>query len=131
MGVTVMLNRLAPEERERTPGYRSPVVGSRTFGVDVIAAAPGPIRIRFAARASMTMGLAQTRHDVAGPTLDALGRRGTVRPGGLSKLLEVALMSLPRRGRVRMMGVRHGRNDKEHDNTRSVPSAGISHERRR
>jgi hypothetical protein len=77
----------------------------RPFGVDVIASAPGPIRSGFAARASMTMGLAQTPHDVAGPTLDALGRRGTVRPGWLSKLLEVALMFLTRRGRVRVMGV--------------------------
>lgn len=77
----------------------------KPFGVDVIASAPGPIRSGFAARASMTMGLAQTPKDVAGPTLGALGRRGTVRPGWLSKLLEAALMFLPRRGRVRMMGV--------------------------
>jgi len=77
----------------------------RPLGVDVIASASGPIRSGFAARASMTMSLAQTPHDVAGPTLAALGRRGTVRPGWLSKFLEVALMFLPRRGRVRMMGV--------------------------
>jgi len=77
----------------------------RPLGVDVIASAPGPIRSGFAARASMTMSLAQTPHDVAAATLGALGRRGTVRPGWLSKFLEVSLMCLPRRGRVRIMGV--------------------------
>jgi len=53
----------------------------------------------------MTMGLTQTPNDVAGATLAALGRRGTVRPGWLTKFLEFALMFLPRYGRVRMMGV--------------------------
>ena len=77
----------------------------KPLGVDVIACAPGPIRSGFAARASMTMGLAQTPHDVAGPTLAALGRHGTVRPGWLSAFLEAALMFLPRRGRVRMMAI--------------------------
>jgi len=74
-------------------------------GVDVVASAPGPIRSGFGARASMTMGLAQTPRDVAAATLHALGRRGTVRPGWLSKFLEAALMFMPRWGRVRMMGV--------------------------
>lgn len=74
-------------------------------GVDVIASAPGPIRSGFAGRAAMTMGLAQTPQDVAGATLSALGRRGTIRPGWLAKFLEFALMFLPRFGRVRMMGV--------------------------
>jgi short-subunit dehydrogenase len=77
----------------------------RPHGVDVIASAPGPIRSGFAARASMTMGLAQTPREVAGATLAALGRTGTVRPGWLSKFLEFSLMFLPRWGRVRMMGV--------------------------
>ena len=77
----------------------------KPFGVDVVASAPGPIRSGFAARASMTMGLAQTPREVAGATLAALGRTGTVRPGWLSKLLEFSLMFLPRWGRVRVMGV--------------------------
>lgn len=74
-------------------------------GVDVVASAPGPIRSGFGARAAMTMGMAQTPAAVAQATLDALGRRGTVRPGWLSKLLELSLAFLPRWGRVRMMGV--------------------------
>jgi len=74
-------------------------------GVDVVASAPGPIRSGFGARAAMTMGLAQTPAAVAQATLDALGKRGTVRPGWLSKFLELSLAFLPRWGRVRMMGV--------------------------
>jgi uncharacterized protein len=95
--------------------------------VDVVAAAPGPIRSGFAARASMTMGLAQTPRDVAGATLRALGRSGTVRPGWLSKLLEFALMVLPRWGRVRMMGVvMAGMSRRDADPARPVPRRGVS-----
>lgn len=77
----------------------------RPFGVDVIACAPGPIRSGFGQRANMTMGLAQTPAAVAQATLDTLGKQGTVRPGWLSKLLELSLALLPRWGRVRMMGI--------------------------
>jgi short-subunit dehydrogenase len=103
----------------------------RPLGVDVIASAPGPIRSGFAARASMTMGLAQTPQDVAGPTLAALARRGTVRPGWLSKFLEVALRFLPRRGRVRMMGVVMAGMTKRMTTPQSVQSVGVSREDRR
>lgn len=72
-------------------------------GIDVLAVAPGPIASGFAARAGMTMGLAQTPDVVARGALAALGRTGTVRPGWLSKALEAALMPLPRRWRTRMM----------------------------
>jgi len=72
-------------------------------GVDVVASAPGPIHSGFAARAAMTMGKAQPPAAVARATLAALGRRGTVRPGWLSKVLEGSLSMLPRRGRVRML----------------------------
>lgn len=74
-------------------------------GVDVLASAPGPVHSGFAARASMTMGFAQTPTEVARATLAALGKQGTVRPGLLAKLLEFSLQFLPRWGRVRMMGV--------------------------
>jgi short-subunit dehydrogenase len=77
----------------------------RPHGVDVLATAPGPVRSGFAARAAMTMSLAQTPEEVAVGTLRALGRRRTVRPGLLAKLLELSLKLLPRWGRVRMMAV--------------------------
>jgi short-subunit dehydrogenase len=75
----------------------------KAMDVDVVASAPGPIRSGFGARASMTMGMAQEPSVVAEATLNALGRRCTVRPGWLAKALELSLKPLPRWGRVRMM----------------------------
>jgi len=74
-------------------------------GIDVLAVAPGPVRSGFAARARMTMTMAQTPADVATVIGKAVRRRtrGTVRPGFLSKFLEASLALLPRFGRVRMM----------------------------
>lgn len=74
------------------------------LGVDVLASAPGPTNSGFAARAGMRMGLALNPHDLALPTLTALGRRSTVLPGRLSKLLTYSLVPLPRWARVRIMG---------------------------
>ncbi len=74
-------------------------------GVDVVASAPGPVSTGFGARAGMSMGKAASPRTVARGTLAALGRRGTVRPGFLAKLLGWSLALLPRWGRVRVMGV--------------------------
>ena len=73
------------------------------FGIDVIAAAPGPVRSGFAARARMTLGAADTPDAIAVGTLEALGKRRSVRPGRVSKLLGYALSGLPRWARVRVM----------------------------
>lgn len=83
-------------------GIRSEV---RPRGVDVIACAPGPIQSGFGARANMKMGMAGRADMVARETLRALGRRGIVPPGFLSKFLEFSLALLPRWGRVRMMSL--------------------------
>lgn len=72
-------------------------------GVDVVSSAPGPAHTGFAARAGMRMGKAMTPDAVAGPTLAALGRRCTVRPGFLTKFLSYSLATLPRWARVRVM----------------------------
>lgn len=74
------------------------------LGVDVVVSAPGPVHSGFAARAHMRMGMGLMPKDVARETLDALGRRTTVRPGWLSKVLEASLAPLPRSARVRVMG---------------------------
>lgn len=74
-------------------------------GVDVLVVAPGPVASGFAARARMRMGRAASPVVVARGALDALGRRGLVRPGGLSKLLGWSLATLPRAGRTRVMGL--------------------------
>lgn len=73
------------------------------LGVDVLASAPGPVDSGFAARAGMRMGRALEPAEVAGPTLDALGRRSTVLPGALTKVLSYSLAPLPRWARVRVM----------------------------
>ena len=65
-------------------------------GVDVLSCAPGPVRSGFAARADMVMGAAVTPDVVAREALNSLGRKGTVVPGGLSKLLTYALTPLRR-----------------------------------
>jgi hypothetical protein len=74
------------------------------LGVDVLTAAPGPTDSGFAARADMKLGVALKPEDIAQPILAALGRRSTVLPGFLSKLLTYSLMPLPRSARVRIMG---------------------------
>ena len=73
------------------------------LGLDVIASAPGPIRSGFEARANMQMAQALPPEVVARVTMQALGRRTTVRPGWLSKLLGWSLATLPRWGRVRVI----------------------------
>ena len=72
-------------------------------GVDVIVVAPGPIRSGFEARANLRMSMGQTPDVVARETLRKLGHATTVRPGWLAKLLELALVTLPRWGRTRVM----------------------------
>jgi uncharacterized protein len=73
-------------------------------GVDVVAAAPGPINTGFAARAKLNMAQSLEPDVVAKQTLAALGRHGTVRPGWLSKLLGWSLATAPRWMRVKIMG---------------------------
>jgi short-subunit dehydrogenase len=77
----------------------------RAFGVDVLSVAPGPVGTGFAARAGMQMGKAETPETIARGSLAALGRRTTVRPGFLAKILGWSLATLPRRGRVRVLGL--------------------------
>ena len=75
----------------------------KPFGVDVLSAAPGPVNSGFADRANMQMGAALTPEGISGPILKALGRKGTVLPGFLTKFLVYSLRTLPRWGKVRVM----------------------------
>ena len=74
------------------------------LGIDVLACAPGPVTSGFGARADMKMSMAIPVEAVAMPTLRALGRQTTVRPGWLSWLLELSLATLPRWGRSFILG---------------------------
>lgn len=82
-------------------GLRAELAAS---GVDVIASAPGPVHTGFARRADLRMAQAARPDAVAAATLAALGHGSTVRPGGLAKLLGWSLATLPRSGRVHIMG---------------------------
>jgi short-subunit dehydrogenase len=73
-------------------------------GVDVLASAPGPVHSGFAARADMVMSAAVSPILVARLSLNALGKQGTVVPGGLSKLLTYSLIPLPRSLRSFILG---------------------------
>lgn len=75
----------------------------KPFGVSVISSAPGPVHSGFAERAGMKMSMAALPHQVARATLNALGRRATIRPGFVSKFLGWSLSTAPRWLRVRMM----------------------------
>lgn len=73
-------------------------------GVDVLAAAPGPVATGFGARARMRMEGADEAGVVAGEILAALGRRNLSRPGPRGRGKALALGFLPRALRVRVMG---------------------------
>ncbi|MGD1934768.1 MAG: SDR family NAD(P)-dependent oxidoreductase [Candidatus Phaeomarinobacter sp.] len=92
----------------------------KPLGVDVISSAPGPVRSGFADRADMKMGMAQSPRSVARGTIRALGRKGTVRPGFLSRFLAASLATVPRAGRVRIMALIMGGMTSHQDDTHST-----------
>ncbi|EKS36761.1 SDR family NAD(P)-dependent oxidoreductase [Afipia broomeae] len=76
----------------------------RAFGVDVLSCAPGPVDSGFALRANMRMGATDSPPQIATESLAALGRRRTVVPGRVGKMLTRSLSLLPRQSRVGIMG---------------------------
>jgi len=72
-------------------------------GIDVMSAAPGPVKTGFSERADMKMGTALSPKQVAVPIIKAIGRRSSVFPGFLTKLLAYNLRLLPRWGKIRVM----------------------------
>lgn len=75
----------------------------KPYGVDVLAAAPGPVESGFSQRANMKMGMYMTPTQIGVPILRALGRKTTVLPGLLTKLLVYSLRTVPRWGKVKIM----------------------------
>jgi len=72
-------------------------------GVDVLAAAPGPVDSGFSQRANLRMSMSMTPAQVGVPILKALGRKTTVLPGALTKLLVYSLRTVPRWAKVKIM----------------------------
>lgn len=75
----------------------------KPMGIDLLVAAPGPVHTGFASRAGMHMKQALQPSAVAKASLQQLGKRATLLPGWLSKLLYFSLALLPRAGKVRIM----------------------------
>lgn len=75
----------------------------KSCGVDVLAAAPGPVESGFSQRANMRMSMSLTPAQVGVPILSALGRKTTVLPGLLTKFLVYALRTVPRWGKIKIM----------------------------
>lgn len=75
----------------------------RPLGIDVLALAPASVDSGFAARANLKMKGALKPADAGAPILSALGRRPSVLPGFLSKLLVNSLRTAPRGLKVRIM----------------------------
>lgn len=113
-GIILMSSLVAFQGVPRAANYAATKAFIQTFaeglqhelaphGVDVLASAPGPVESGFNARANMRSSMAVSSAEVARGTLQALGRRVTVRPGFLSAFLEATLAPLPRWVRVRIM----------------------------
>lgn len=77
----------------------------KPLGVDVLAAAPGPVESGFGKRANMRMDMYLTPEKIGVPILKALGRKQTVLPGFLTKFLTYSLRTVPRWGKVRIMKI--------------------------
>lgn len=75
----------------------------KPFGVDILAAAPGPVESDFAQRANMQMSMSLKPAEVGVPILKALGRKTTVLPGLLTKMLVYSLRTVPRWGKIKIM----------------------------
>lgn len=75
----------------------------KPYGVDVLAAAPGPVESGFSQRANLKMSMFMRPSQVGVPILKALGRKTTVLPGFLTKFLVYSLRTVPRWGKVKIM----------------------------
>ncbi len=73
-------------------------------GIDVLAAAPGPVASGFADRANMKMDMSLRSEDIGVPIIQAIGRKSTILPGILTKVLVYNLRMTPRWGKIRIMG---------------------------
>jgi short-subunit dehydrogenase len=75
----------------------------KPHGVDVLAAAPGPVASGFEKRANMKMGNALKPAELSVPILKALGRKTNVLPGLLTKVLTYSIRATPRRAKIQIM----------------------------
>ncbi len=76
----------------------------KAVGVDVLVAAPGPVRTGFGERARLRVKDADEPGAVARDILEALGKKVVMTPGAHARRLTAALSTLPRGVRSRILG---------------------------
>jgi uncharacterized protein len=91
----------------------------KPHGIDVLSCAPGPVESGFAARSNLSPAKSADPRTVARETVAALGRKTTVKPGIMSKVLINSLAFLPRSARTKILsGIMAGRT-KHHNDSKS------------
>lgn len=75
----------------------------KPLGIDVLAAAPGPVKSSFEQRSNMRMNNAIPPEKIGVPILAALGKKRLVIPGILSKILTYSLRTVPRTLKVKIL----------------------------
>lgn len=89
-------------------------------GIDVLSCAPGPVESGFAVRSNLSPAKSADPVAVARETVSALGRKTTVKPGIMSKILTNSLALLPRNARTRILsGIMAGRT-KHHNGVQAA-----------
>lgn len=94
-------------------------VDLKPSGIDVVSCAPGPVETGFAARSNLSPTRSADPRRVAHETVAALGRRTTVKPGILSKVLINALATLPRFARTMILSGIMASRTKHHDGSKA------------
>jgi short-subunit dehydrogenase len=93
----------------------------KPHGIDVLCCAPGPVESGFAARSNLSPAKSADARIVARETIAAIGRKTTVKPGLMSKVLINSLGLLPRGARTMILsGIMAGRT-KHHDGSQTQP----------
>lgn len=77
----------------------------KPFGVDVLNVAPGPVETGFSSKSNMVFSNAMKPEELSIPILKALGKKSTVFPGKLTKLLVFSLSILPRYAKTQVMKI--------------------------
>ncbi|MHA4844835.1 SDR family NAD(P)-dependent oxidoreductase [Flavitalea antarctica] len=75
----------------------------KPYNVDVLAASPGPVSTGFGKRANVKISMSLKPSQIGVPILKALGRKTTVLPGLLTKILVYSLRTVPRWGKIKIM----------------------------
>jgi short-subunit dehydrogenase len=91
----------------------------KPFGIDVLSCAPGPVETGFATRSNLSPAKSADPRSVARETIAALGRKTTVKPGILSKVLINSLATLPRFVRTMILSAIMASRTKHHDGSKA------------